>query len=98
MTSKSETIKKRMGRFYVSKEMVESRDIFDVLSLMQFVPYRVEMRPYTDTFVYLGTSPLFDEQTERFELTPLYVVNFGVSDNDGFSITVERVERGNSDA
>ena len=52
---------RKMGKFYVSYEAVDSGRIAPALTKMQFVPFRVELLAYADKFEYIGTSPLFKE-------------------------------------
>jgi hypothetical protein len=52
---------RKMGKFYVSYEAVDSGRIAPALAKMQFVPFRVEALHYADRFEYVGTSPLFQE-------------------------------------
>lgn len=64
---------KRIGKFYVRFDDLESGRIGPVLAKMLFVPYRVESILYANRVEFIGTSPLFREVTENL-ITPEYEI------------------------
>jgi len=51
----------RIGKMYISNDVVKE-DIFpDVLAFIQFVPLRVEYLAHRNQFEYIGMSPMFDK-------------------------------------
>ena len=57
---------KNIGKFYVSKELNKESSFSKVLSLLRFVPLRVEYLAYRNAFEYIGLSPYF-ENSENCE-------------------------------
>lgn len=71
----------RIGKFYVSRPLIEEDvdHIIEVLDLLKFVPYRVEMLEYRDEFEYVGYSPKF-KKIELGEIVPEYIIKTVVND------------------
>lgn len=53
---------RRIGQFQVSMDLIERspESVAKMLSLLEFVPLKVESQPWLDRFEYLGISPLFE--------------------------------------
>lgn len=65
---------KRIGKFYVSVDIVHSRDISRFLIKIAFVPLRVECLMCQQEYEYVGTSPFFARLNEGC-LYPQYNLN-----------------------
>ena len=52
--------KKRMASFFVSEEEFTSDRFVKMISLLHFVPVRVEYLYQSDGFEYTGVSPYFE--------------------------------------
>jgi len=74
---------KRIGKIYISNDIVKE-DIFpDVLAFIQFVPLRVEYLAYRDQFEYIGISPMFDE-IPPFVESSIYFLEITTKENGKF--------------
>lgn len=70
MTSDLRT-NKHIGRFFVSRESVESASISGILTALQFIPLRVEYIYALNKFEYVGYSSKFNPVDAEVEV-PLY--------------------------
>lgn len=64
-------MKKRLGKFYISRQVIDGPEIPEVFKQLSFVPYRVELLADRDEFEYIGTSPAFEE-LEKGKSVPTY--------------------------
>ena len=76
------------GVFYVSSDLVRNNieDFAKALSIMEFVPFRVEHLYENMTFEYQGVSKFFDHLDEGKRLRKYEVI---ISKNDDGDISVE---------
>lgn len=53
---------RRIGKFMVSMELINRspESVAEMLKLLEFVPLKVEMRPWEAKYKYVGISPLFE--------------------------------------
>jgi len=64
---------KRLGKFYVSPEMIRNPALVEILKRLAFLPYRVEFLAHKDSFEYIGISKAFEE-LEAGSLPPEYEI------------------------
>jgi hypothetical protein len=76
-------MKKRLGKFYINKSMIDEKDTPDILARMAFVPYRVELLAYRNDFEFIGTSKLFDEHTIGYDVPEYQIVISTARDKSG---------------
>ena len=50
---------RRIGRFYVTEELIDSGDASKLFVRLDFVPLRAEALPYKGVYSYVGISPMF---------------------------------------
>ena len=81
-------MKKRLGKFYVSTELVMTGDVLPVLTSMQFIPTRVEHLYHMGKFEYIGMSPIFPELGEGF-MIPEYDVQLSKDDIGNVTVTTQ---------
>jgi len=83
-------VNNRFGKFYVTFALLDSaeEELRDILSLLRFIPTRVEAVYYGSKFEYVGTSPLFDEVAPGF-MMPTYEIIVHKADDGELSVTVE---------
>ncbi len=55
---------KRLGKFYMNRDIVMDGMATEVFTRLQFVPHRAELMAMCDRFEYIGTSPLFEQIAE----------------------------------
>lgn len=70
---------RRIGKFYITIEAVDSGSIAEILGDLGFVPHRVECLFHKDKFEYIGTSHKFKAVVEGHEI-PEYLID--VSHNE----------------
>jgi hypothetical protein len=58
--------KRRIGQFYVAKEVFEAEWFAEVLICLRFVPYRVEYHYDKAAMHMVGVSEMFAESEEGF--------------------------------
>ena len=81
--------KRRIGKFYVSDELIKENSFAKLLAKMEFIPLRVEHLGYEGRFEYIGTSPLFNEHRDGMLL---YEYDITVNDwSADLSVSVEKI-------
>ena len=80
----------RVGKVYISKEVVYNEVFGDVLSHIKFIPLRVEYLAYRNCFEYIGSSVEFDEIPQGTEL-PVYKIEVK-TDEDGVLESVDVIK------
>lgn len=81
---------RRIGKFTLSREVVMGPQAVDVFKVMRFVPLRAESLDYSNVYVYIGLSPLFDE-VEDYMVVPEYEVMITHDPLKGSLAAAERV-------
>lgn len=73
---------RRIGQFQVSMDLIERspESVAKMLSLLEFVPLKVESQPWCVRFEYIGISPLFEFVDLGCE-APEYTVAYDLSKN-----------------
>ncbi len=74
-------LERRIGKFYVSKELVNSEEMIIILRELKFIPYRGECLFYRGEFEYIGYSPLFESLKIGAE-TPTYRIIIHTKDEE----------------
>ncbi len=68
----------KIGKFYISFEMINNGKIASVLAKMEFIPTRVENIYHRQVFEYIGISSLFRDKGKG-EMVPEYTVTINNS-------------------
>ena len=69
----------RQGKLYLPYDLVMGKGplaappFVSILAKLAFVPLRVELLAYSDTFEYVGYSPMFSALADGYQ-TPTYVI------------------------
>ena len=77
---------RHIGKFYVSQVLNETDEWMRVLHLMNFAPIHVKFMSDTDSYEYIGVSPMFEEVSEGTPI-PEYVVVLSEENNE-ISVTL----------
>ena len=83
--------RRRLGRFYLERMLVESGMSGAVLEKMGFSPWEVRFIPWMDAYEHIGLSPEFDRLNEA-ESLPNYIVAHNIrdySDDDAVALDYE---------
>ena len=80
-------MEKRLGKFYIHRDVLETEELFSILKELQFIPYHVEFLYHQEEFEYIGHSPLF-KVIKIGEIIPIYKIIIHKLTKDG-SLTVE---------
>jgi len=77
---------RRVGKFYVTDEMVEEESFVKVLAKIGFVPLRVEHLGVEGRYEYIGISPLFNEAKKGYRISTYDVVVNDLGDDVAVSV------------
>ena len=67
---------KKIGKFYISHNDLHSNNFEYALSVIKFIPLRVEFLAHRNQFEYIGLSHLFDTISYGSEV-PTYTITMG---------------------
>ena len=59
---------RKLGKFYMPYNFIESESAPELFAELRFVPLRAEAQEYRKLYEYIGTSPLFSEVEEGAEI------------------------------
>ena len=79
---------KRIGKFFIAAEAIESVFIHEVFKRLEFVPYRVEFLYHRKSFECIGVSPMF-ELNDDFMEAPEYTLRISTEVDKGETVLSE---------
>lgn len=81
----------RLGKFYISSQIVFADNAAEIFQALNFVPLRAELLAATDQFEYVGISDKFDLLSPG-HIVPQYELATTADEDDNLSVVVTRVQ------
>ena len=82
-----------MGKFFLTRSVVENGIAAEILSGLGFIPYRVECLAYRSQFEYIGVSFQFEVVTEGHKIPEYRVEVHENEDPEDDSLIIKAVKK-----